>query len=142
MQQPLTDSGSSLFNWAKLYSDLDKVAKTIKQPEDTLDSFGDALISCRKAENCLTSVYIKMSSHLVLAKQVLKECDLKFKIRDKHGDDCDVELEAKSEAKQRVDSITIFIDCVNKLLSVVKHTREDIGRRIKLLDIQKDIKEI
>src|SRR3989304_648836 len=111
LQQPLTDSGSSLFNWAKLYSDLDKVAKTIKQPEDTLDSFGDALISCRKAENCLTSVYIKMSSHLVLAKQ-------------------------------RVDSITIFIDCVNKLLSVVKHTREDIGRRIKLLDIQKDIKEI
>lgn len=41
----------------------------------------------------------------------------------------------------RVNRLKLFQDCVSKALSTAKHHREDIGKRLRVIEVQRELGE-
>lgn len=141
-------------NWGKLYKRLQGIVDSLKFPDETPNSFKEALGSARSAERAVTKKYVYFSSLLVDCKSELQRYKLLYKNRLKslfadveigsvartksermlYLEACLVEEQKDIDAAQdRYDRVKSYLDCLTRVLSDIKHHREDVNRKIVLM---------
>ena len=126
-----------------------------------MDGFHRAIVCGRKVETQATMIYNRMSrylaearSELIRAKRVYKVAyqalfadpeakEFSVKDRERYAKDHLTEEENKLDDSQNdVQQLTLYLGCVDRVIQTVKHYREDVGRRLKVIDIQHEIGEV
>lgn len=148
-------------DWNSLYDRLDKLIKRLILPNESLESFAQAIDSARKVEGALVQLYGRISRYLADAKQMLDQVKVTFKVKTKllladpeylsNSTQTDRKMFAEAylidEQKSvdtwddRVNRLKLFQDCVSKALSTAKHHREDIGKRLRVIEVQRELGE-
>lgn len=150
-------------NWDALYEGLSKLNGMLECPQDnTTVGISNAIKSARQVESLATFYYTKFSRKLAEAKsavaslKTLYKANLSSLLLD--SDFCEGEsrptrkayAEAKliedferlERAEDHVMKVQLYIKALERVLAAAKHTREDIGRKLKLIDIDKEIKAL
>ena len=146
--------------WSKLYKGLDRLIRQFSFPEDTnFDQFNKAVDRARSVETKSVLLFTRVSRHVPEAKAVLVQkqqeyrLELKVLLSDKTFFDGMSQKErqmyaeaslsdeqvAIDKAQDRLMRLTVYRDCVDKVLLNCRHSREDLSKRIKLLEIEKGI---
>lgn len=148
------------WDWDALYAGLEVLASKLNVKwGDTLDDFDIALRASREVENRATIYFTRISKHLAKAKDNLRSAKFVLKLATKSLLIDQEFLKHKKESERKiyadvalleesqnlevyqdlVNNLTCYRDTLDKILSSAKHFREDIGRRIKLIDIKREI---
>jgi hypothetical protein len=128
---------------------LDRLIRRLKFPKESLDSFHEAIQSAREVETLAVVLYARVARHLAqsrkevaAAKFVLRlraqELKREFEVKDIVLDE---EQRKLNEAEDLHTKVSVFLECVDKVISNCKHHREDISKRIRVAEIQYGIKE-
>lgn len=153
-------SQSSKNTWEKAYRVLEETTKSLKFPTDqNLQNLDKAIVSARKAENTLTILLIKSNRKLLRLKREHANKKRELEIR-KNGllieedfgpgmTKAEKEFMAESNFPDLVDSVedlsieikevTTYSNMVEHVMSTVRHLREDVSKKLKLIDIRKEI---
>ncbi len=145
-----------------MYKKLGNLLEMLQFPsESDLESFKIAILTARRVDQQATLIYTTMSMHLANAKQDLVTAKVEFRVsykalmadpefayvkgsNKKQIFECMlVEEQRKLDfAQELVERIKAYLQCVDRVLANVKHTREDISRKLKVLDVQREIQEV
>ena len=120
-------------------------------PKDGFKDFLTAVDEARRVESAAVILYTRFSRYLVGGRRKL--ADAKLLLKTKKGDYDGQEFLAYEdrrkalkgyedqveESQEEVHEIMTFIDCVERLLSLTKHFREDLSKRLKALEIERGI---
>lgn len=148
-------------NWEDWYRVLDDLRDSLILPKDTFTSYGDSIDSALRVETKLTTIFTKVQRYVVDAKQSLDSAKRIYKLRlqaliyDREFQDgrTKKERELYAEAhmveeqkevdkwQDRVNRYLAFNECLLKVLSVCKHIREDINKKIKVLEISQQLEK-
>lgn len=159
----LLNLSDKVWDWDKLYSGLEELMKQLDvkwgdKPSD-LDS---AMQRARIVENRATIYYTRVSRHLAKAKDEVRSAKHEYSItlktllfdkefcpelsetgRKRNAELCLTDQAEKlCKCEDLFSNLSMYITSIDKVLSAAKHTREDLGRRVKLLDVRKEIQEI
>jgi len=147
--------------WDKRYDALEQLNKQLICPDD-FSQIDKAIKVARHVESTATYYHTKFSRLLAEAKSKLSTVKLIFttklsqlisntefypeeseRLRKTYAETKLIEeFSAVERAKDEVSSCQLFIKALERVLGNAKHTREDIGRKIKLTEVQNDIKEL
>lgn len=150
------------WDWPKLYNALDRLIGHFKFPSDStpdFEQFSDAVDRARSVETRSVLLFTRVSRYLPEAKLVLMKAQqdyrlsLKILLSDKeyfkgmNQKERQMYAEASLADEQqvievatdRLNRLTVYRDCVDKVLLNCRHSREDLSKRIKLLEIEKGI---
>lgn len=146
--------------WSDLYAVLDTLVEKlrVRKGGDNLDEFHKSIQRAREVETSTVRIYTRMSMFLAQAKAELARVKAKLnaefrslisspEIENKKKDYVISrylweDQEQVEKVQQSVQQIQTYLECVDRILSTVKHSREDLGRRIRVLDVQREIQEL
>jgi len=144
-------AGKSRDPWPEAYRKLEDIERSILPPGDGLDGFHEALNSAREAEAKAVLIYSRISRYLMDAKVSMTEAKLVLLSKQRelrsratlaYSDRAEV-LAPYAEKVLRADlshqRLRAYLDCVDRLLSNVKHFREDLSKKLKVLEIERQI---
>jgi hypothetical protein len=119
----------------KMYGKLDKLSKKLSVPSNGEPaSFHSCIENVRQAENALTYISIKMSPMMAQVKVTIA----KAKHLLKYDTDSTAIKDALYREECRKISLTAFVECVDRLITNARHCREDISKKIKLLEMERN----
>lgn len=134
----------------------------LKFPKHDLSSFHEAIQSARIVETKTVMAFARVSRHLAAARKEVSTAKFKYNTRLKRllADDRFTygktlreqklfaeaslveEQRALDEATDNLNKITVYLSCIDKVLANAKHHREDISKRIKVLEVEHGIQEV
>ena len=137
--------------WRKAYARLEELERSILPPGEGLDGFHEALNSARVAESKGVLMYSRVSQWTLDAKVRLTEAKLLYLSKKRalraratlaYSDQEDV-LAPYAEKVARRDlehqRLRAYLDCIDRLLSNVKHFREDLSKKLKVIEIERQV---
>lgn len=151
-------------DWSKKYSKLSQYSSQLKVPseDDSLYAYDAAINKAIELERDVTRYYIKAGELSAETKRqlILARTDYKLKLKALLADE-DFELPGRTrqerelflsaylvDEQKEIDrcedrhiKLDTFLQCVNKLLQNITHYRQDIGRKIKVLCVKREIGE-
>jgi len=155
-----TSDSPDKWDWEKLYDYLERLIKSLKMPGQDTASFHAAIRSARIVETKAVILYAKASRYLASArknvsdakfeystklKQLLSDPHMNGLSQRRYREKCEASLVEEQHALDlAVDSLTrltVFTDCVDRVLSNTRHHREDLSKRIKILEVEYGIGE-
>lgn len=157
-----SDKGPATWQWDKMYDVLDRLSKEMRSPDDTMESIQIAIDSARQVETKAVVIYAKISRFLAQARKNVTDAKFRFRLQfqkiltDKAAKQNYRALtkqqwswiaeSALTEEQRQVDEsvdiltrITVFMDCVDRILANAKHLREDISKKIRIKEVEKGI---
>lgn len=150
-------------DWSGLYGVLENLIVSLKSPGDSLGSYHKAIESARAAETKAMLIFVRMSRYKADCKRSLANSKLIYKKRmqllmadpdfkefGKSKEERQLYVEGSlvedqkvvNEDDERFNRLHTFLECVDRTLSDIKHHREDVGRRVKVLSVENQIHEV
>ena len=143
-------SGINCLDWDKLYRLLAETSASLDVPDTDASAEGlsQALFLASDALSTLSTMWIKFSGYKRETKNALRTIELtvevesalvgysKAKNREVYFKTYPDKYHLLDDCKAAYEDVQTFMEAIAKTLSRVKYFREDIGRRIKLLEIE------
>lgn len=147
-------------DWEKLYAVLQELVEQLKYPETASPAeVGEAIAAARRVENRTVIYYTRASKRLAVAKELAAclKTSLRLKTKALLTDNtyyrnlpptkrkAQIELdlmedqEALNKAVDLVSHWNLYLEAIQRVLESAKHTREDIGRKLKLIQIDREL---
>jgi hypothetical protein len=150
---------ASDFDWEKLYERLEKTSESLIPPDQNFSSksFVESFDSAGRAETFTTKAWARFSRFKRDIKDRVKRSELALKIKklrfkdeyefegatrkeveEKLEEFCHEEILALEESKSFLEDISLFMDALSKVSGRIKHFREDLGRQLKLAEMERN----
>ena len=144
------------YRWDVLYKNLTKAGRSLIPPDanGSTESYTTAWRVAAKAEGFTSWAFVKFSQkkravkdavitkkfEVTLRRQELLDEAPEFKTKKELSEWVDVELTSLNVEHEvlsnLLEDITVFMTAINKVSGQIKHFREDLGRRLRLREIE------
>lgn len=150
-------------SWEKLYQKLEEIVAPLRSSIcDNLNSYQESIQAGINTEYQAVKLHNWTSSLLAVSKSEMNDLKVIHKLRLKsllgdpdngthlkttkeralYIDACLVdEQKAVDDAQHRYDQLYSYLECVRRTLSQIRHYREDLGRKVRILCVQREISE-
>ena len=144
--------------WDELYRILDGLMDLLVPPNDELSSFHKAVESARLVEDKALKLFAKVVRFTGEARRAVANQKLALAIqfrelfnsegikdltkheRKLHADSClGEETKKLDDAEVIYEKMTLYLDCVKRVINAANHHRADIAKRLKVMEIEANI---
>ena len=153
------DITADQFDWERLYEALEETSGSLQPPNQSFSSasFLKSFASATSAETFTSRAWVKFSNYKRIVKDKVRR--LKFELNvdrlqvasqtefvdytrreiDEYIDQqCYEGFKRVQRAQDLLIDVSLYMDAITKVSGRIKHFREDLGRHIKLAEIEKD----
>lgn len=146
------------FDWGALYERLDVISSSLTPPDQNFSarSFMRAFNSASDAENFTSLAWVRFSNYKRILKDRSKRLRLKIKVaceklkrehifegftKEEVDGYCLGKIPKLVRRLEETDNlfqdVCLYMDAINKVSGRIKHFREDLGRQLKLREIER-----